>query len=34
MLQTLIFNVADVGFRYCRHVILGVVLSRRREKDY
>jgi hypothetical protein len=28
---TLFFNVADVAFRCCRHVVLGVVL-RRREK--
>jgi hypothetical protein len=29
--QTLFFNAADVAFRCCRHVVLGVVL-RRREK--
>jgi hypothetical protein len=28
-LQTLFFNVADVAFRCCRHVVLGVVLRRR-----
>jgi hypothetical protein len=28
VLQTLIFNVADVEFRCCRHVVLGVVLRR------
>jgi hypothetical protein len=31
VLQTLFFNVADVAFRCCRHLMLGVV-SRRREK--
>jgi hypothetical protein len=30
-LQILFFNVADVAFRCCKHVMLGVV-SRRREK--
>jgi hypothetical protein len=29
MLQTLNFNVADVEFRYCRHVMLGFVSRRR-----
>jgi hypothetical protein len=29
VLQTLFFNVVDVVFRCCRHVLLGVVLSRR-----
>jgi hypothetical protein len=27
-LQTFFFNVADVAFRCCRHVVLGVVLRR------
>jgi hypothetical protein len=31
VLQTLFFNVADVVFRCCRHLMLGVV-SRRRKK--
>jgi hypothetical protein len=31
LLQTLFFNVADVVFRCCGHLMLGVV-SRRREK--
>jgi hypothetical protein len=29
MLQTLNFNVTDVDFRYCRHVMLGFVLRMR-----
>jgi hypothetical protein len=33
VLQTLFFNVADVVFRCCRHLMLGVV-SRRREKRF
>jgi hypothetical protein len=28
VLQTLFFNVADVAFRCCIHVVLGVVLRR------
>jgi hypothetical protein len=28
VLQILIFNVADVEFRCCKHVVLGVVLRR------
>jgi hypothetical protein len=28
VLHTLIFNVADIEFRCCRHVVLGVVLRR------
>jgi hypothetical protein len=32
VLQTLIFNVADVEFRCCRHVVLGVVLRRGKGK--
>jgi hypothetical protein len=31
VLQTLNFNVADVEFRCCRHVMLGFVLRRRVE---
>jgi hypothetical protein len=31
MLQTLSFDVADVEYRCCRHVILGVVSRRKRE---
>jgi hypothetical protein len=30
MLQTLNFNVADVEFRCCRHVMLGFVSRKRR----
>jgi hypothetical protein len=29
VLQTFFFNVADVAFRCCKHVVLGVVLRRR-----
>jgi hypothetical protein len=29
VLQTLFFNVADVAFRCCRHVVLGVVSKRK-----
>jgi hypothetical protein len=29
MLQKLFFDVADVEFRYCTYVMLGVVLRRR-----
>jgi hypothetical protein len=29
---TLFFNVADVAFRRCRHVVLGVVLMRREKR--
>jgi hypothetical protein len=32
MLQTLIFNVVDVDFRCCRHVMLGVVSRRRNDE--
>jgi hypothetical protein len=32
VLQTLFFNVADVAFRCCRHVVFGVVLRRREKK--
>jgi hypothetical protein len=33
MLQTLILDVTDVEFRYCRHVMLGVVSRRERTSD-
>jgi hypothetical protein len=32
VLQTLFFNVLDVAFQCCRHVVLGVVLSRREKR--
>jgi hypothetical protein len=32
MLQTLIFDVADVEFQYCRFVMLVVVSRRRRRR--
>jgi hypothetical protein len=33
MLQTLISDVVDVEFRYCRHVMLNVVSRRGRTPD-
>jgi hypothetical protein len=33
VLQILIFNFADVEFRCCRHVVLGVVSRRGRESS-